>query len=449
MVHKKRLGFWAVALCFFLIMLVYNKFMPLAADDYNYTYSFYDQQRIDSFTSLFQSIKAHYFVQNGRLVPHSLLMLFRWWGENLSDILNTLAAAALTLTLYLHAVRKKKYDTLLYVTICASVFFFAPAFGQTMVWLSGSCNYLWGTLLLLAWLLPYRRMVDANDKKKSSVPQAILLHILWAIMSFAIGDVSEHMSAAVLLIAGLFTLYRLLQTKKVPAFSIVGLAFGFLGWVFLMRSPAQRLRAAGLTGGSPLTFNRLWQQFIVAMERLSANSLALILVFIVLLSLAVLQKVDQTTLFSAGVIFVGGLAAAFAMTGSPSYPLRTVFGINMLLILACGMLWPSISPNKNMNALLRAASMALLVFSFFTLARGLDTTYRTYIAWSARESHIQAEISAGNLDVLSFKINVLNDPHAIFYQTYDLEGDPAHWTNVAFAEFKGLNSIKTVEERFY
>lgn len=147
------IGFW-----FFVL----NWNTPFMHDDLAYHF-FYDSnsaierptsEPITSFWQIFPSMWNHYNAVNGRFTSHFIIQLFCGLiGKGVFNIFNTFIFILFCdLSVILSAGTRK----LLPLTIViASVMFLLPFPGQTMLWLTGSVNYLWSATfsLIILWLL--------------------------------------------------------------------------------------------------------------------------------------------------------------------------------------------------------------------------------------------------------------------------------------------------------
>ena len=90
-----------ILLSIFAVMLYMNFLTPLYADDYQYQFSWANRTiRIQNISQLVSSIKAHYYVMNGRVVVHALDQFFLMIGKNKFNIIN---AFGFTMLIYLSA----------------------------------------------------------------------------------------------------------------------------------------------------------------------------------------------------------------------------------------------------------------------------------------------------------------------------------------------------------
>ena len=84
--NRKRLGVIGILFVLLLtgaLIFIYNYLTPIVYDDYSYTFSFFDGQKISSLSDIVKSMNAHYYSMNGRYVTHFLAQTFLLLGENL------------------------------------------------------------------------------------------------------------------------------------------------------------------------------------------------------------------------------------------------------------------------------------------------------------------------------------------------------------------------------
>ncbi|MFI3237937.1 MAG: DUF6056 family protein [Lachnospiraceae bacterium] len=140
----------------FVVMYVLNVLTPMIADDYNYCFSFSSGVRITNLSEIVSSMNGHYYSMNGRIYAHTLAQIFLLMGMGIFDVLNTFAFIALGYCMYRMVLVHGEHKWSLLAILYTAMFMCIPAFGQTMLWLVGSSNYLWTTLTMLVFLLPYR-----------------------------------------------------------------------------------------------------------------------------------------------------------------------------------------------------------------------------------------------------------------------------------------------------
>lgn len=110
---------------------------------------------IESLSDCFRSAYNHYFIQHGRLPIAFLAITFdSIIGKEIFDICN---ASIFSVVIFLIS-RYSSNTNLFFKTIVTLFFFFffIPAFQETNLWIVGSVNYLWVSLIILIFLLIFR-----------------------------------------------------------------------------------------------------------------------------------------------------------------------------------------------------------------------------------------------------------------------------------------------------
>ncbi len=169
---------WSVLSLFAAALVYLNLITPLWSDDYVYRFVFdaryyYDEsfsRFVASWRDILDSQTAHYLCTNGRMVAHTLAQIFLSVGHNwLWSVVNSLVFLALAWLLWRFAVHSSKGGRELnpwagYLLTLALYWLMLPHHGQLFFWLTGSCNYQWSALLVLAflnlWLLPAPRALS-------------------------------------------------------------------------------------------------------------------------------------------------------------------------------------------------------------------------------------------------------------------------------------------------
>jgi hypothetical protein len=155
------------------------------------------------------------------------------------NVCNSLCFVYLVWMLYCHATGGRKKDKpLLYALLALLVFLFAPLFGQTCLWETGSCNYLWTTSIVLTFLLPYRLQLEENPpaKKKNFWIWFLLLGII-------AGWTNENTGGALILMVLLILLQLRRNHQKISIWMFSGLMGSILGYAMLILAPGNKVRA--------------------------------------------------------------------------------------------------------------------------------------------------------------------------------------------------------------
>ena len=245
----ERLPWQTVFAVFIAIFFLRNLLIPILADDYSYAFIWDGDargnlidgldgsrlHRVESFSDILTSQWSHYFTWGGRTIAHCFVQFFMWQGDMLFDIANTLIFAAFVLLLFKAGtglpLRDMNKSYLLF--ILAGIYFCTPSPAITMIWLTGSCNYLWmctfGILFLLPFVLKYRGENFWRTPPAYSVPLMALLGLIagWSI---------EPNGAALFVVTALFVLH-FKREKNLQPWMKVGFIFLTIGVALLFLSP--------------------------------------------------------------------------------------------------------------------------------------------------------------------------------------------------------------------
>lgn len=233
------LGIWG-------FMFLLNSFCyPFPGDDYVYSFIWEghalnmplsaEAVRIQNFLDIFASLKLHYMTWGGRLVAHFFLMLFLWVGKFWFNFIN--AAMVVLLCFCIQWLAHEGRITLdISIKKLALTFFclwaFTFNFSGVMLWMAGSCNYLWTAVFLLLFLIPYVRhyFTKGNISYRKWMVPAL------AVQGFLAGNANENTIGWIGL-TGIFYLYHVWKKKTLQPWMISGFIGLSLGFGLLILAP--------------------------------------------------------------------------------------------------------------------------------------------------------------------------------------------------------------------
>ena len=318
----------AVLIIIFAILLILNSKTLYTADDYVYRFVYHlptPEKHMEKITTSLipYSMWNHYLNWNGRFVAHSIIQYFMQFNTKVPfNIFNSLAYVGLVALINWISLKitGKNNNPYMLALIFFFTWFFIPFFGQSVLWLSGSGNYLWMSLIYLGFILFNLKRHELNF---TNVLSAILL-------GFLTGASNENSGPAAVLIVLLFMLKRFIKERKINLVTIIGVIFSAIGFLVMMLSPGSQKR-----GTMQRTFETIQNNFR-GIFKLSFNDLKwAYLIFVVLLLITILmKKVTFDELLTVSFFFMGHLAAIYVMVFSPEHPERTFFGGTMFLGIA-------------------------------------------------------------------------------------------------------------------
>ena len=214
-------------LAFMSVFFVRNLMLPMVSDDIPYAFiwdgedkgNLFDgvgpRERITSFGDIVRSQYSHYMTWGGRIIGIGLTQLFAWEGKGLFNVLNTLVL----------------------FWILFALWFLIPDPFLTVLWMCGSCVFLWTAVICLLFLLPYAKAYWTEEDpmpSKWSLP----------LMAFAglCAGWSVETSAAVIDFVIFFALIWFWRQKQLKAWMVVGFVFLCIGSAMLVFAPGETVR---------------------------------------------------------------------------------------------------------------------------------------------------------------------------------------------------------------
>ncbi|ORT99970.1 hypothetical protein D081_1551 [Anaerovibrio sp. JC8] len=248
------LSWQAILLVVTLVFFVRNMILPLVSDDIPYAFIWDgadrgnlldgvgERVRITSFYDIVVSQWSHYFTWGGRILGIGLTQFFAWQGKLPFNILNTVVFVALIFLMFRLGTGEilKSMNKTYMIWLVVAAWFFLPDPFLTILWMCGSCVYLWMALLECLFLLPYCLKYWHSDfweaPPKWSIP-------VMAVSGLAAGWSVETGAAAVAFIT-FFALIYFWRQKQLEAWMVVGFIFLCIGTLMLTQAPGEMHRLA-------------------------------------------------------------------------------------------------------------------------------------------------------------------------------------------------------------
>lgn len=452
---------------FFLFFFILNVFTPLSfGDDYVYSFiweghSIYEPLsenaiRVSSLKDLYTSQVLHYFTWSGRIVSHTLTQLFLWAGKSVFNIFNAFVSIVLVAEIYWcshKGIKTLNADVGVLCFVFFALWAFSPGFGDVFLWLDGSCNYLWTTVILLGFILPYiRRFYSASE----DIHQGIFYSLLMLFGGIIAGCTNENVVCWVILILANLT-FRIWKKGNVEHSLYFGVAGLVIGYAILMFAPGNLARLLTEQKG----YNWFtWSGLAVKIALL----ILLLLYFQIFLwlfnlrSLCTLSgKVHKNEALGKEVMLVKILCAAsfgmtFMMLFSPNFLPRSAFPGSVFLIIAACMLLRIQDEYAITLISKRVKRVVCVVGMLFFVITTVATFYGSYY-YGEQVRDIVAQVKESDyannnlINVSSIRpvhdvINTASYYHLNFFKMSDDEKD---WRNVAFARYYGIKGIRMVK----
>ena len=343
----------ALLLFLFSLMWYFNFCTPLICDDYVYAFVWQDNamgialpesaERVSGFMDIIYSQWKHYFSWGGRTIAHSLAQLFLWLGKDLFNFLN--AGCFILLLLEMQwMIHGGKISFIIsakdILWLFGTIWIFTVYLGDIFIWVTLSCNYLWTTAVLLAFMLIYERHYFSSENKPFERKSFSLM--LFFIFGMIAGWTNENVPCFLILIIGLYIFKLHKERNEINWFLVSGLLGMVLGYILLVAAPGNYVRYARQVQDHIVTpgISLLQDNLLVLVNILL---LRLILIYYVLRSLIVIRRKETSTicqkLFNVSqALLVLSLASSAIMVFSPYYRYRSSFAGLVFLLIAVGII---------------------------------------------------------------------------------------------------------------
>lgn len=443
----------------FLAILLLTMLTPLLADDFGYALK-------NSWIDIFKREFQQYMGWGGRSVAHILARIFLSLPKAIFNIVNSLVFVGMTLLMYFHAKGNTKLDSpTVYLFVVASVFLFVPTFGQTVLWVTGSCNYLWMMTLVLLFLLPFRLQLEDEKAVHKFFPMGMFF------LGVLAGWTNENTGGAAILCALLLLgIRKIIYKRKIPLWMILGVLGSFIGFMVLVLAPGNALRAvAVIEEARPTTELRLWR--FVGYEgtffKIYDLCRKLIEVFVDKFSLLLV-------LFSSGVAFLfinkktqkigvawiyclSGVAAVVAMLLSPTTQVsenslwgRSLFSAVIFILMAIAVVIDQLHEEKEWYKGVVVLVVALMTSATLIYGKAfIDLSYLFYQN-KIRENYIEQQKSLGNYNVVVFPLELeYSTSYNAQRELSDLETSKEFWVNDGYADYHGIESVQATNWNYW
>ena len=414
----------------FLFIVVLNLITPYIADDYTFIIK-NETGFLNKLTAVYKFQLNYYLTWTGRTIAHLIGQLFLLFPKKVFSIANSLIFICLVWLIYEHARNEEKHNIIILILIPLLLWKVIPVFGQSFIWLIGSVNYLWTIVILLAFLLFYRKKIIKHDN--------IIKDIGMLLFGIIAGWTNENTSFASIIIILGFMIIQKLQKEKIAKWQISGLIGNIIGFGILIGAPGNYAR---------LDYFPEETIFIVkVINRVIDNSINLvnylmpILIFsMILISVLIYnkKKIPKESIL----YFLGTLIAVYAMTLSPTFPERAWSGIIVLALIGLMNLLFNVLTLKRVYYFI-TINFAFIYFLTFTSE--YLVTFKEIVdlrnTWIERVNIINNEKAKGNFDIVLPYYKPIMNSHNPNYMITDILNDPNVWPNKDIAEYYGLNSI--------
>ena len=446
---NRKYIFWLIVAASFFMIYAYNFLTPYMSDDYAYLL---DVQKAENLGALIKQQYGEYLSNSGRVIGQFNVRLSLSVSKHVFNLVNSFMFTALVLLMYGNIRRKRKFDIFVLLLVITFLWRFAVSFGQTMLWICGACNYLWGSVFILGFVTLYRYCLGKADKIKHGIIVAVAVFFFGMLAGWC----NENSSGGGFLLALMFALNfwwnrKRWKQKSIYPFMISGLFGMCVGLLGMVSAPGVRKRSATMSEGEYTGLVGLLSRTYKITINLQELFWTVLVITVVVLVFLVLQKKlhswqqirsNETVLF-----LVAAAATSYALALAPTPMNRAFFGAGIFLFIAC---IQGIVDVAELEQVIKAAKYGLVsvlcMWLAFTYLDNLVNLARIYREEQERIELILADKNDPNGDgivVVPQLRKEFETPYSTAHES-DMTEDKDFWINHFYEIYYNVGNITAI-----
>ncbi|MGN1179693.1 MAG: DUF6056 family protein [Suilimivivens sp.] len=446
--HRKTI-FYIILGISFLMIYAYNFLTPYLSDDYAYLI---DVRQAHSLWDLVKQQYGEYLSNSGRIIGQFNVRLSLFGSKQIFNVVNSIMFLALVLLIYQNIRRKKKHDIFVLLMILAFLWKFTVDFGQTMLWICGACNYLWGSVIILGFFTFYRYFLEhIKDVRHQGILAATTFW--FGVMA---GWCNENTSGGGLLLVLMYSLnfwWQNRQEKKKAVFpfmitAVAGMCCGLFG---MISAPGVRNRSAAMAEdeytGLVGLLSRIYKTTVSIRELFFSLLVITVVVFVFLLLQKQLKTWTQIRKNDSVLFFVAFLATSYVLALIPTPQNRAFFGAGVFLMTACIQGIVDVREDETVISAMKYSLVSILcLWLFFTYVENLVNLARIYREENERIELIRAEKADPEGDgivVIPQYREAFRTPFSDAHDS-DLTDDKEYWINHFYEIYYDVGNITAI-----
>ena len=446
--HRKLI-FYLILCLSFVMIYAYNLLTPYLSDDYAYLI---DVRKATSLWDLVKQQYGEYLSNSGRVIGQFNVRLSLYGSKQIFNVVNSGMFLALLLLIYRNVSRKKKHDIFVLLLAITFLWRFSVDFGQTMLWICGSCNYLWGSVIILAFFTLYRHFLEREEAVRHQGTLALLLFLF----GIAAGWCNENTSGGGLLLVLMYSLNfwwekRKEKQKGIYPFMIAGVTGMCLGILGMIAAPGVRKRSAtmsedqytGLVG----LLSRIYKTTVSVRKLFFALLVVITILFVILVLQKKLKTWTQIRTNDSVLFAVAFVATSYVLALIPTPQNRAFFGAGVFLMTACIQGIVDIREDETVISAIKYSLVSILcLWLFFTYVENLVNLARIYREENERIELIKADKEDPEGDgivVIPQYREAFRTPFSVAHDS-DLTEDKNYWINHFYEIYYDVGNITAI-----
>ena len=239
--ERSKILFWIINLGVASIFFIFNFLTPLFGDDFIYQNIFGTNQRVESFVDIIQSQITHYNTWGGRAIVYTIDQFFLMYDKQFFNVANSIIFMIFSLLIYFHVYGTEISNTFL-IIVYTGLWFSIPGVGYSIIWQTMSCNYLWGSTIILAFFTPY--YLSLYTSRQSSLLTSVGIALLMFLFGIIAGWTIEAGGAMLLLGIALILILQKKTRQQIRIWELTGFIGALIGYLLLIAAPGNYARSA-------------------------------------------------------------------------------------------------------------------------------------------------------------------------------------------------------------
>ncbi|MDR0515950.1 MAG: DUF6056 family protein [Fibromonadaceae bacterium] len=406
-----------------VVIFTFNVLTPFWYDDFIMACHFDywnapHTQLLSDFHDIVISTINIYKTHHGRAMVDFVNFLFMFLKDKMVfNIANTIVYCIFIFLMCFHITGSiKKIHPLLFLCLNILVWLFLLAWGQNILWLTGSLNYLWTGTAILLFLMPFRKRAVEPDY----LPP-LGISTLWLFAGILAGwSIENSASGALVFLIGYFAL-KYKRRERAVFFEVTGAIGMLLGFSMLIGGGL--FIGEGDGDGKGIVFNGLSiiGNIYKAITQFIYKDLVL-LGIIAIISIEIIYFQKKKIPIEALLFFAAALGSVVAMIVPGYFRDRASFITQIFLIITAVSIFLE---------MVKYMPKRFIIFSYVCLAvvfvpsfyNSLDSIIDGYFFSKAREMYILSEKEKGNLNVKIKTPLPVKDSHSGLYRGTDILTD--------------------------
>lgn len=328
--------------------------------------------------------------------------------------------------------------------IYISMWFFFPHFGLSVLWLSGSCNYLWMCTIQLWFLLYYKRYIDYPETEKRLWIKTIGITFL----GFLCGWSNENGGGATILLSALFVSSWIWNKKKIPVWSISGIIAACIGFIILLLAPSSTSRI-DLSLKTGVFLKRLREVSGFSVRYLFL--LCILLLIVVICSVKIKNEIKKNWIELYSVPFfycISGAASVIVLIASPVISGKSWLWAVCFMLIAIGLILKNgVFQKYNMKWYVKFALVIFCICAGVRYSIAFMDISHTYQEQTEQIEQLQEQKAQGFKEVVIPLLTPSDNLYNAISRTPNVNKSSESWFNQWMALYYGVDSVTGVERK--